>query len=182
MLKASKLFKILFWLFLIILVLNTKNIMKKFYPIAYSDTIYKYSNAYGLDPYLICGMIKTESNFNPDAVSNKSARGMMQITDPTAEWIAEQLQIKSPDTHDPEVNIKMGCYYMDYLLNMYGGNTKNALSAYNAGFNAVDRWLSDPSYSSDGKVLKKIPYRETELYVTKVLNNRRIYDILYDPE
>lgn len=181
MLKPKKLFKFLFWIFIIVLILNTKNMLRRIYPVKYGDTILDAAAMYNLDPLLVCAVIKTESNFNPNAQSGKNAKGLMQITDPTAEWIREKANnfssLKLTDA--PEENIFMGCFYIDYLLNYYNGNEKNALAAYNAGFNTVNRWLSDRSLSSDGVNLDKIPYRETELYVTKVLNNKRIYTLLY---
>ncbi len=182
--KAIKLIKIIFLAVLVIFLLNIINIARIVYPFKYSESIKKYSAEYELDPHLICGIIKAESNFTVWAVSNKKARGLMQITDPTAEWIAEKLgnSSLSADIIDPDTNIKMGCYYIRYLLDMYDDNEKCALAAYNAGFNVVDRWLDNPIYSTDSKNLTKIPYRETELYVTKVLNNKQIYDILYKSE
>ena len=184
MFKVLKLKKIIFWLILIIILINAKNITRIFYPINYKEIIYEYSKEYSLDPYLIYAVIKAESNFDTYAQSNKEAFGLMQITKDTAKWISGKLN--SPELSEnlfiPEANIRMGCYYMDYLIKMYDGNIKNALCAYNAGFNTVNRWLNDKDYSSDGKNLTSIPYRETELYVTKVTNNRRIYNILYNAE
>ena len=83
------------------------------------------------------------------------------------------------DMHNPDKNIQLGCYYIAYLGTMYDGDLKCALAAYNAGSGTVDQWLSDKKYSKDGISLSKIPYRETEQYVNKVLNYRKIYRILY---
>ena len=184
MFKVLKLKNIIFWLILIIILLNAKNITRFFYPINYEPVINKYSEEYSLDPYLVTAVIKAESNFNTYARSNKDAFGLMQITKETAEWISGKLSAPemTENLSEPETNIRMGCFYLDYLMKMYDGNVKNALCAYNAGFSVVNRWLDDKEFSPDGINLSKIPYRETELYVTRVLNNRRIYDILYDME
>lgn len=184
MFKVIKLKKIIFWLIVIIIILNAKNITKLFYPVNYQPIVYDCCNEYSLDPSLVNAVIKAESNFNTYAESNKNAYGLMQITKSTAEWIAQKTN--SPELCEnlfvPENNIRMGCFYLDYLIKIYDGNIKNALCAYNAGPGVVDRWLKDSTYSQDGVNLTKIPYRETELYVTKVLNNRRIYDYLYKAE
>ena len=68
--------------------------MKKYvYPYQYEEYINKYSEEYGLDPYLVLAVIKTESNFNKEAVSKKDAKGLMQIMDSTGEWIAKELGV-----------------------------------------------------------------------------------------
>ena len=63
------------------------------YPLEYSDIVEKYSEQYDLDPYLVLAVINVESRFRHEAVSPKNARGLMQITGKTGEWIAEKLQI-----------------------------------------------------------------------------------------
>ncbi|MBE7039635.1 MAG: lytic transglycosylase domain-containing protein [Ruminococcaceae bacterium] len=159
------------------------SVMKAVFPLKHENYIEVYSCQYNIDPYLIMGIIKAESNFEHDAVSSKNASGLMQITKSTAEWIADELGINNfeykRDIISPEINIKMGCFYMDYLLSMYSGREKCALAAYNAGFNNVDSWLLNDKWSKDGKTLDKIPFPETEKYVSKVSNYRRIYEFLY---
>ena len=181
MFKAIRLKKIIIWVVLFLVLINAKNITKIFFPVNYSEIVYKYAKEYEVNPSLIFSIIKAESDFKPDAVSNKKARGLMQITEPTSKWISEKLEKPElcRDFLVPENNILMGTYYIKYLLDMYDGNERLALCAYNAGFNLVNRWLKDENYSPDGKSLTIIPYRETELYVTKVINNKKFYDILY---
>ncbi len=173
------------WLLAIVifsLLVNTANITRIFYPVKYMNHIKKYAAEYAVDPYLIMSIIKSESNFKPDAVSHKQASGLMQIIKPTAQWIADRLNLTDFEYEqitDPALNIKMGCYYMSYLLNLYDGNEKNALAAYNAGEGNVSRWLADDAYSKDGVTLLQIPYPETRQYITKVMNNQKIYRLLY---
>ncbi len=173
------------WLWAIaifLLLANAANIARMFYPVKYMNHIKKYAAEYSVDPYLIMSIIKSESNFKPDAVSHKQASGLMQIIKPTALWIADQLHLTDFEYEqitDPVLNIKMGCYYMSYLLNLYDGNEKNAIAAYNAGEGNVSRWLADEAYSKDGTTLLQIPYPETRHYITKVMNNRKIYRLLY---
>lgn len=171
-----------FWAILLILLVNTGNIARLFYPVKYMNDVKQYAKEYHVDPYLIMSIIKAESNFDEAAVSHKNATGLMQIMEPTAFWLADRLGLSDfsyEDITDPEINIRMGCYYIAYLLDHYDGNVKNALAAYNAGEGNVDRWLTREEYSKDGLTLSYIPYPETRRYITRVINNQRIYRILY---
>ena len=154
------------------------------YPIAYEDIVTEYAKEYGVEEELIYAVIKAESNFKEDAVSKKNATGLMQIMEPTAEWIASK--ISGPDLsselQDPKTNIQMGTYYLSYLLDMYEGDKKCALSAYNAGYANVDSWLLTEKNSKDGEKLDRIPFPETEKYVNLVLKNEKIYHYLYGDE
>ncbi len=155
---------------------SVSNIM---YPLKYE--YYISSNAYenGLDKFLVAAVIKTESNFIPDAHSGK-ARGLMQLTDETAEWIAGKMEIEfnSDDVELPEINIKMGCWYLKYLIDKYD-NVDTALAAYNGGMGNVSKWLDNKEYSDDGKTLKYIPFEETREYVIKVNRYKTIYEEKY---
>lgn len=150
------------------------------YPEAYADSVNKYSIKYGLDRNLVFAVIKTESNFVRDAHSGK-ARGLMQLTDDTAEWVCKKLDINKEviNLNSPDDNIKMGCFYLKYLIERYNGDIDVALAAYNAGPANVDRWLLDKKYSEDGKKLKSIPYKETREYVLKVNKQWKKYKEIY---
>ncbi len=167
---------------LLILILNIGNIARIFYPVRYMNHVKKYATAYEVDPYLIMSIIKAESNFDTDAVSHKNAAGLMQIMEPTALWLADRMKLSDfqyENITDPETNIQMGCYYIAYLLNLYHGNVKNALAAYNAGEGNVSRWLGDAECSKDGETLFYIPFPETRRYITRVTNNQQMYRMLY---
>ncbi len=137
------------------------------YPVAYSDYIVKYAEENDLDPYLVMAVIKVESNFVPEAHSG-FAGGLMQLTEETAEWNANDMGIKYEyDYMDPETNVKFGCHYLRHLIDVYG-NIDTALAAYNGGMGNVSAWLKDSQYSEDGVTLKYIPFPETRNYVIKV--------------
>lgn len=136
------------------------------YPVAYADYIAKYSKENSLDPYLVMAVIKVESNFVPEAHSGV-AGGLMQLTEETAEWNANELGVSEYDYMDPETNIRFGCHYLRHLIDMYG-NIDTALAAYNGGMGNVSEWLGDLRYSDDGVELKYIPFPETRNYVEKV--------------
>ncbi len=161
-------------------VVTCKNLL---YPFDYQDIIVKYANENELDEALVMAVIKTESNFIHDAHSGK-ASGLMQITDDTAEWISKKMNLKleSIDLMNPKDNIKLGCFYLRYLIDYYDGNTDVALAAYNGGMGNVDKWLKDDKYSSDGVHLKYIPFKETREYVEKVNTQKIIYEKMISGE
>ena len=153
------------------------------FPIDNYDIIKKYSDAYDLDPALVCAVINTESGFNPNAQSAKGAKGLMQLMDDTASWIAPQVPIENFNVFrlkEPELNIQLGCWYLDYLRDRFDDDLTLMVAAYNAGSGNIAKWLEDESYSKDGKSLslKNIPYRETQHYVIKIQVNRLVYKFL----
>jgi len=153
-------------------------LLKTIYPLKYEDDIEGLSEKYMLDKFLVMGVISAESRFSEDAVSNKSAKGLMQLKDETARWCADKYGIQGSIT-DSRVNIEIGCAYLRYLLDLFGYDTENALAAYNAGQGNVKKWLEDERYSSDGKHLDNIPYGETREYVQRVRRRAEIYKKIY---
>ncbi len=148
----------------------------KLYPLQYEDYITQYSEESGVDPYLVCAMIKAESSFRPGAVSGDGAVGLMQLMPSTAQEVADKLGVEDfteDMLKDPEVNIRFGCYHLSYLIDYFDGNQDYAIAAYNAGMGNVREWVkTDPS-------LKEIPYPETENYLKKVKAYYEIYQGLY---
>lgn len=159
--------------------------MKNSHPLKYTDLVEKYSNEYGIDKYVIYSVIKTESGFNPEAVSSVGARGLMQIMEETFDWIKYRLgdgdEITYEDMFDPETNIRYGVYLYDYLFE-YFGDRDLASAAYNSGIGTVSEWLSDPDYSDDGETLKKIPSKTAQHYVNKINDAYNSYLELYSNE
>lgn len=151
------------------------------YPIMHKKTINEYSQKYHLDPLLVLAVIKRESSFNEDATSNKNARGLMQISDRTGEWAAENLNIENYNNqslYNPEINIRIGTWYLNKLIEQFG-DLEIALAAYNAGSGNVQAWLKDKDISEDGKTLKQIPFNETREYVSRVKKSYEIYKRIY---
>ena len=156
--------------------------LKLVYPLAYEDLIQKYSREYGIDPYLIAAIINVESRYDKNALSNKGARGLMQISPITGEWAAKELSIADFDLeklYDPDINIRIGSWYLKVLEEEFNGSLQLILAAYNGGSGNVSNWLKNEEYSQDGLVLTKIPFKETEEYIKKVEKNIKIYNILY---
>lgn len=162
--------------------LNIKNIGKYYYPIKYSDYVYKYSEKYNLDPYFVAAVIRTESNFKPNAKSNKDAYGLMQITSSTGKWAAGKMGVQnfsSKDLYDPEYNISMGCWYLGNLRDEFKSLDLVA-AAYNGGSGNVRQWLNSSQHSTDGKNLHYIPFPETDKYVKKIRFSYNMYKWLYN--
>ncbi len=158
---------------------GTKICKQLLFPSDYEEYISKYSSANGLDHYLVMAVIKTESNFIPDADSGK-ATGLMQLTEETGKWTAKKLNIDYDeiDLEDPEDNIMLGCCYLKYLIDYYK-NVDVALAAYNGGMGNVDKWLKDKRYSDDKKTLHDIPFKETREYVERVNSQWKRYKEIY---
>lgn len=173
--------KIVKWMILLVLIVLAgkwvwENFYQMLYPVRYQYIIEEYAEEYELEPALVCGVIKAESNFVYDAHSGV-ARGLMQITEETADWIAAKMPMREFDADkldEPRVNIQMGCFYLRYLLDYYQ-DLDLALAAYNAGLGNVNSWLQNEAYSKDGKVLDNIPFKETREYVKRVKKYTEVY-------
>lgn len=155
---------------------------KAVFPLAYEAEIKTWSQEYEVDPYLIMGIIRAESSFQPDAVSSANAMGLMQLTEETATQIAEWLDIpdfEKEQLFDANCNIRFGTRYVQWLLEQFDGDLKNTLAAYNAGIGTVKNWLANKDFSTDGTTLHAIPYKETADFVTRVTTYQKIYQMLY---
>ena len=159
-------------------------ILMKIYPREYSNFVEVYSVEFQVDENLVYALIKAESNFNAEAVSGKSAKGLMQLVDETAIDMAKNLSLNMTNEEvvenllDVDFNIKLGTKYLSILLNRYE-NIEIALTAYNAGIGTVDNWIEKGIIKSDGSDVENIPYKETNQYVRKILRDYKIYQDLY---
>ncbi len=149
--------------------------------VKYKDIIDDTAKLYDLDENMLYALIFTESKFSPLAESDKGAVGLMQITPDTALWCAEKMgdELLASEITVPEINIKVGCFYLDYLMKRYDGEESAALAAYNAGAGNVDKWLLEEEYSPDGKKLINTPFPETTDYIKKISLYKKIYAFLY---
>lgn len=182
----KKTVKISVWIVTLVLLANVLRFAAKkavcfIYPLKYENYIEEYSDEYNLDKYFVMAVIKAESNYNPKAHSGV-ARGLMQITESTAEWIADKMKIEfsADDIENEEINIAMGCYYIRYLKDIYNDDNTLVLAAYNAGMGNVAKWLEDENCSSDAENLDYIPFGETRRYTEKVERYYNIYKKLYN--
>lgn len=152
------------------------------YPEPYGEYVERFAEKYDMDPNLIFAVIKTESNFDPHAVSDVGARGLMQLMEEAYEWVGYRMEDDRELGYDsmyvPEYNIEYGTYLLMLLYNEYG-DIRTALAAYHTGRGNVNSWLEDPDLSSDGKTLDEIPSSVTRHYVDKVMTAYDAYNNLY---
>ena len=160
-------------------------ILKQLYPLSYYEIIMTEAEKNDLDPALVYGVIRAESGFDSNAVSRANARGLMQMTPKTFEWVKTMIpdseELTDEALFDPQVNIQFGCELLSLLISHYG-NEATAICAYNAGMGNVTSWLENPEYSSDGVTLNVIPFGETKEYLKRVTDNRDMYRRLYSQE
>jgi soluble lytic murein transglycosylase len=153
-------------------------------PLRHEDIIRQQAADKDLDPALIAGVIYAESKFS-DQTSHAGARGLMQITPPTAEAIAQRtggVRFEQEDLADPQVNISYGAWYLRHMLDRYGDNVVLALAAYNAGQGNVDKWIAQARAEDRELTIEAIPFAETRAYVDRVLEARDDYRSAYRSE
>jgi soluble lytic murein transglycosylase-like protein len=123
----------------------------------YDAAVTQAAERYGIEPALLHGLIQQESGFDPNARSSSGALGLTQLMPGTASSLGVS------DPLDPVQSIEGGARYLSEMLNRFGGNTADALAAYNAGPGAVSQYGGVP------------PYAETQAYVSKVLGYAAAY-------
>ena len=140
-------------------------------PLRHDDIIRQQAERFDIDAALIAAIINQESGF-VDQTSPAGARGLMQITPDTAETI-ETLSggetFVFEDLANPDLNIRYGTFYLDHLLERFGGNEVAALAAYNAGPENAEAWGGSELEVDD------VVFPETIAYVKTVLEKRRLY-------
>ncbi|MFT8887374.1 MAG: lytic transglycosylase domain-containing protein [Ethanoligenens sp.] len=156
--------------------------MKLAYPQKYAAYVRTYAAQSNLDPYLVFAVVRTESGFNPRAVSNIGALGLMQLTPDTFTWAQsktpEEESLAKEQLYDPQTNIHYGTVVLSALVREFG-REDTALAAYHAGRTQVKNWLLDMRYSHDGRTLYHIPFSDTRAYVKRVLATKAMYHELY---
>ena len=148
------------------------------YPVYYEDAIRERALEYEIDPLLVLAMIREESRFNSWNESVAGARGLMQIIFSTGEWIAQKLNIE--DFNDemlfsPEMNINLGCWYIDYLKERFSNDSILVISGYNAGPGTTSKWLEQYDRSDLDNFVENIPYSETREHIKKVIKSYQMY-------
>jgi peptidoglycan lytic transglycosylase len=150
---------------------NTDTVHHFLYPLAFKDSIETLSAQYALDPFLSLAIVREESRFDYEAQSPAGAVGLMQLMPGTAFRLDRELKVglrHSRDLTDIQKNLHIGIYYLSSLVREFGAYPQ-AIAAYNAGEEAVRRWLQKGNYKSADEFIEDIPYNETKNYVKRVL-------------
>ncbi len=151
------------------------------YPVKYASYVEDASAELGVPETLIYATIQVESHFDPEARSEVGARGLMQITEETFEWLRTKETFGSPnltfaDLDKPDIAINYGTYFLKLLLEEFDGDVPTAMAAYHAGRGSVHSWLEQAKYSSNGQTLDEIPKDDTAYYVQKIQRAMGVYE------
>lgn len=151
--------------------LDALDMLELSYPEAFDEAIREHARSSGVRADLIYGVMRQESLFHPLAVSPSNAYGLLQLLLPTAREVARRRGERPPSSEDllrPEVNIPLGATYLREMSGRFDGQIVPALAAYNAGPNAVKRWLPQQPMAADVWI-ENVPYNQTRSYVQKIL-------------
>jgi soluble lytic murein transglycosylase len=158
-----------------------EHLLRYIYPLHYRGQVEALADEYEIDRWLVFAMIRVESGFKARAESFAGARGLMQLMPATAGWIVETagFDMTEADIWQPEANIRLGCWYIDWLRDYYDGDLVAGMAAYNAGMSNVDAWLAEGLWDGTLETLADIPFAETRRYISHVYESYDIYRKLY---
>lgn len=164
--------------------LNHPRVLRAVFPWPQRDLVASEAAAFGLDPYLVAGLIRQESWFLPTARSRAGAVGYMQLIPATAREVARRTGADWSDAYLTvgDANLHVGCAHLAGLLRRYANDVPSALAAYNAGGTPVDRWRRRPGAADPARFVELITYPETQDYVRNVLRYQELYRWLYGAE
>jgi soluble lytic murein transglycosylase len=152
------------------------------FPLPYRADLVASARARDLDPYLLAGLIRQESEFNPDAVSRKKAYGLTQVQPGTGRIYARRAGVTrftSQVLFRPAINLRIGATIFQAMLGQHNGSLEQTLASYNAGPNRAAEWVMWRNYREPAEFVESIPFTETRDYVQAVLRNADIYRRLY---
>jgi soluble lytic murein transglycosylase len=152
------------------------------YPPAYPTLVSLFSKTRGFPPALTWAIMREESRFRPSVTSPAQAIGLMQIIPPTGAEIARDLGRRGfvpEQLFQPVTNIEFGVHYLNKNRARFGGDLPRTIASYNAGPDAVERWVRARPGREWDEFIEEIPYKETNLYVKKVLKSYYIYKLMY---
>ena len=149
------------------------------FPLAYRELITHQARHQRLDLPWVYAIVRQESAFQPDARSKSGALGLMQIMPRTGREIAGKLNKKLRNKHqllDTDLNVRFGSSYLRTLLDTLGNHPILATAAYNAGPNAVKKWLPKDKEMPADRWIESVPYTQTREYLRRVFAYTAIYE------
>lgn len=157
-------------------------LLEVIYPFPYRDMVMREAEEWGVNPFLVAGLIRQESAFFAGARSSADARGLMQVLPSTGGQLARRIgpdRFESGTLYQPDVNLHLGTAYLRDMLARYDQDLPLVLSAYNAGPHRATRWRKFPEAGDPVRFTERIPFRETRGYVKNVTRNMEVYRFLY---
>ncbi len=168
----------IFSISLVMIFVSSIAVLKVCYPVCYKGYIDEYANKNGLEPAFVLAVINTESGFYKYAKSNKGAMGLMQLMPSTAEAVAIEMGVESfspEDLYIPEINIMLGCNYLNYLFNKFE-TKEEVLFAYNAGEGTLRSYKQE---NGEELIVNEIDIKETKNFIKKVMRAYKYYSQYY---
>lgn len=158
-----------------------QRVQQDIYPVMYQDSIVASCERHGVSPYLVCAIIKCESNWREGVISNVGAVGLMQVMPSTATTLVSMGYVDADaypaeNLQSPVVNIEYGCATLEYLSSQLS-TEEEIIAAYNAGLGTVQGWNAN---GGDTPFADRITYDETSIYLARVLEALKHYEELYD--
>jgi soluble lytic murein transglycosylase len=148
------------------------------YPTPYQATVAFQEANFHLPPGLIWSVMRQESDFSSSALSPAHAVGLMQLMPETARVTEGDPKIDEAALMEPPTSIRIGAKYLRELLDRFHGSIPLAVAAYNAGPEAVERWISRVPTETLDIFVEQIPYAETRGYVISVMSNLGAYGLI----
>ncbi len=152
------------------------------FPMPFRDLVVRNARMSELDPFVVAGLIRQESEFNPKAISRAYALGLTQVLPSTGRELSRRTGIRPFQTamlFQPDVNLRLGTFYIRQLLNSFSGKWEQALASYNGGRTRVLRWEEWGNFQEPAEFIETIPIAETRDYVQIVMRNATVYRQLY---
>jgi soluble lytic murein transglycosylase len=152
------------------------------FPWPYRGAITHWAKERGLDPALLAGLIRQESEFNVQAVSPVRAMGLTQVMPATGRELSRRIGLRGFRTgllHTADTNLRLGTWYLKALLDSLDGSLEQALASYNGGKTRVLRWRKWGDFEEPAEFVETITIKETRDYVQIVLRNAQTYRELY---
>ena len=153
------------------------------YPVPFPIQVLQNAVRHDLPPHLAYAMIREESRFDRNAVSRVGALGLMQLMPETGRQAARELEMPEGADEsllDPDVNLALGIWYASSLMEGSGEDHLRMLAAYNAGPSNAKRWFDGHAdAASNIDVVDGIDFKETRLYVQRIVESANIYHDLY---
>lgn len=159
-----------------------KEFWRAAFPMPFREQLVRNARMSEIDPFVVAGLVRQESEFNPKAISRAYALGLTQVLPSTGRDLSRRTGIRPFNTamlFQPEINLRLGTYYIRMLLNSFAGKWEQALASYNGGRTRVLKWEEWGKFNEPAEFIETIPITETRDYVQIVMRNATVYRQLY---